>query len=72
MGGGGGGCGVKINLTPEVFEPAQTHVARARHDFYKMKVGLIRTLVVFVRGDCPVRGCARPRREKQKQKQLPD
>ena len=29
VGGGGGGCGVKINLTPEVFELAQTHVARA-------------------------------------------
>ena len=33
VGGGGGGCGVKINLTPEVFELAQIHVARASHDF---------------------------------------
>ena len=33
VGGGGGGCGVKINLTPEVLELAQTHVARASHNF---------------------------------------
>ena len=29
VGGGGGGCGEKINLTPVVFELTQTHVARA-------------------------------------------